>query len=84
MGGADDKLCCNEVIIINHILSVVVKLYCHTFISLIMTQLKSRVYNIHACIRFIDTGNVFDRVDGSDFCDTVTDRGFCHYLTGSK
>jgi hypothetical protein len=49
-----------------------------------MTQLKSRAYKVPACIRFIDTENAFDRVDGSEFCDIVIDRGFCHYLTGSK
>ena len=49
-----------------------------------MTQLKSRAYNVHACIRLIDTESDFDRVDGSYFCDIVIDRGFCHYLTGSK
>ena len=49
-----------------------------------MTQLKSRAYNVPACIRFIDTENAFDRVDGSESCDIVIDGGFCHYLTGSK
>jgi hypothetical protein len=49
-----------------------------------MTQLKSRAYNLPACIRFIDTENAFDRVDESEFCDIVTDRGFCPYLTGSR
>jgi hypothetical protein len=84
MGGADDKFCCNEVIIIRHIWSAVVKVYCHTFVSLLMTQLKSRAYNVPACIRFIDTENAFDGVDRSEFCDIVIDRGFCRYLTGSK
>jgi hypothetical protein len=50
MGGTDDKLCCNEVVIISHIWSVVVKVYCQTFVSLIMTQLKSGAHNVPACI----------------------------------
>lgn len=49
-----------------------------------MAQLKSRAYYVPACIRFTDTEDAYDRVDGSEFCDIVIDRGFCHYLTGPK
>jgi hypothetical protein len=49
-----------------------------------MTQLKSRAHNVPACFRFVDPENAFDRVDGSEFCDIMVDRGFHQYLTGSK